>query len=471
MRCALPRGFLLVPLTVAGLFTPRLAAAADRPPNVVIVFADDLGYGDLGCYGARGYSTPNLDRLAREGVRFTDFYAAQPVCSASRVALLTGCYPNRLGILGALNPRSKHGISDAEMTLGQLLKQRGYATAVFGKWHLGHHPKFLPPRHGFDEYFGLPYSNDMWPRHPTAQFPGLPLIDGDQTVALNHDQTQLTTWYTRRAMRFIARNKDRPFLLYVAHAMPHVPLHVSDKFKGKSARGLFGDVIMEIDWSVGQILGALKGHGLDDRTLVIFTSDNGPWLSYGDHAGSAGPLREGKMTTWDGGQREPCLMRWPGRIPAGAVCREPAMTIDLFPTLARLAGAPLPKHEIDGLDIWPLMAAQPGAKGPHEALYFYWNHELQGVRSGRWKLHFPHTYITLGGQPGGKGGKPAKYVKGKTELALYDLNNDVGETINVAAEHPDVVARLKALADKAREDLGDSATKQQGKGVRPAGSI
>jgi arylsulfatase A len=461
---------LLVVFALEAAQTP-LHAAEERPPNVVIVFADDLGYGDLGCFGARGYTTPHLDRMAREGMRFTDFYAAQAVCSASRTALLTGCYPNRVGILGALGPAAKQGIHDAEMTLGQLLKQRGYATAIYGKWHLGHHPQFLPTRHGFDDYFGLPYSNDMWPKHPTAKFPDLPLIEGEKVVATNPDQTQLTTWYTERAVRFIEKNKDRPFLVYVAHNMPHVPLHVSEKFKGKSERGLFGDVIMEIDWSVGEILAALKKHGLDDNTLVIFTSDNGPWLSYGDHAGSAGPLREGKGTSWDGGQREPCVMRWPGRIPAGTVCREPVMTIDIFPTLARLAAAPLPTHAIDGRDIWPLMSGQPGAKRPHEALYFYWGRELQGIRSGKWKLHFAHSFRSLAGKPGGTGGKPAEYEQRQTSEALYDLESDVGETTNVAEQHPDVVTRLKALAEQAREELGDSATKKKGKGVRTAGRL
>jgi arylsulfatase A-like enzyme len=447
----------------------RITAAENRPPNVVIILADDQGYADIGCYGAKGFETPNLDKMAKEGVRFTDFHVAQPVCSASRAALLTGCYPNRIGILGALGPASKHGISDKEKTIADVLKPRGYATAIYGKWHLGHLPRFLPTRHGFDEYFGLPYSNDMWPKHPTAKFPDLPLIEGLKTVKLNPDQTQLTTWYTERAVKFIEKNKKKPFFLYVAHNMPHVPIHVSDKYKGKSRQGLYGDVIMELDWSVGQILGALKKHDLDKQTLVIYTSDNGPWLSYGNHAGSAGPLREGKMTTWEGGHREPCIMRWPGQIPARSVCKEPAMTIDVLPTVAKLAGAELPKHPIDGLDIWPLIAAKANAKCPHEAYYHYWNKELQAVRSGNWKLHFAHKYITLDGKAGGKDGRPAKYVDGKAPLALFDLSEDVGETKNVADKHPEVVKRLKELAEKAREDLGDSATKQEGKGVRPAG--
>ena len=303
--------------------------APGQLPNVVVIFCDDLAYADLGCYGAKGYKTPNIDRLARQGMRFTDFYVAQAVCSASRAALMTGCYPNRIGIKGALGPQSKIGLNTNEVTIAKMLKERGYATGVFGKWHLGHLPEFLPLRHGFDEFFGLPYSNDMWPNHPTAgtNYPPLPLIEGERAVEIMPDQTQLTTRYTERAVRFIERHKSQPFFLYVPHNMPHVPLFVSSKFAGKTKRGLFGDVLAEIDWSVGEILGALKKHGLEENTLVIFSSDNGPWLVYGDHAGSAKPLREGKATAFDGGVRVPFIARWPGRIPAGKVCREPAMTL------------------------------------------------------------------------------------------------------------------------------------------------
>lgn len=441
----------------------------DRPPNFVIVFTDDQGYQDVGCFGSPDIRTPRLDRMAAQGRRFTSFCVAQGVCSASRTALLTGCYPNRVGILGALGPSAKHGISDDEMTIAQVLKPRGYATAIYGKWHLGHHPQFLPTRHGFDDYFGLPYSNDMWPHHPTAKFPDLPLIEREKTIELNPDQRQLTTWYTERAVRFIERNKDRPFFLEVAHNMPHVPLFVSDKHAGKSRRGLYGDVIEEIDWSVGQILDTLARLGLDERTLVIFTSDNGPWLSYGDHAGSALPLREGKGTSWEGGVREPCIMHWPGRIPAGTECGELAATIDLLPTLARLAGADLPPNKIDGLDIWPLMAGEANAKSPHEAYWYYWGNELQAIRSGQWKLHFPHDYRSL--KEPGHGGQPGPYVTKHTDLALYDLENDVSESKNVADQHPEIVRRLRELAEAARADLGDSLTKQRGKGVRPAGQL
>ena len=448
--------------------------APGRPPNIVIVFTDDQGYQDLGCFGSPDIRTPNIDRLRAGGMKFTDAYVAQPVCGASRAALLTGCYPNRIGLLGAPSHTAKHGIHADEMTIAELVKQKDYATAMYGKWHLGHLPPFLPTRHGFDDYFGLPYSNDMWPHHPTAgkHYPPLPLIEGEKIVNPNvthEDQKQLTTWYSERACRFIARNKDRPFFCYVAHNMPHVPLHVSEKYADKSARGLYGDVIMEIDWGVGRILNTLQEHGLTENTLVIFTSDNGPWLSYGTHAGCALPLREGKGTTWEGGVREPTVMRWPGRIPAGATCTEPIMTIDFLPTIAHLVGGRLPDHKIDGLNIGPLLEGRPGATCPHDAYIFYWGRALEAVRMDKWKLHFPHAYRTLAGRKGGTGGKPVKYETAKTDLALYDLRADIGETTNVTEKHPDVVAKIQALADAARKDLGDSAAKRKGAGVRAPG--
>lgn len=467
---------VLASLLAVCLVGPAASAAADELPNVVIVFTDDQGYGDVGCFGSPDIETPNLDRMAAEGRRFTNFYAAQAVCSASRAALITGCYPNRVGIMGALGPGAKHGIHDDELTFAEVAKQKGYATAIYGKWHLGHHPQFLPTRHGFDDYFGLPYSNDMWPFHPTAgdRFPDLPLIEGERVInpkVTPEDQTHLTTWYTEHAVKFIEEHKDQPFLVYVPHSMPHVPLYVSEKFRGKSKRGLYGDVIMEIDWSVGQILDTLKRLELDEKTLVIFTADNGPWLSYGDHGGSAGPLREGKGTTWDGGQREACIMRFPGKIPAGTVCDEVAGTIDILPTIAGLVGVELPSDRvIDGKNIWPLMTGAEEAKSPHEAFYFYWGGHLQAVRSGEWKLHFPHPYRSPV-DPRGTGGKPGPYVQKRTELALYDLSEDIGETQNVAEHHPEVVARLKGLAEKARDDLGDTATKRKGRNVRPAGQL
>lgn len=457
-------------VSLGGAIAPCRAADAATKPNIVVIFCDDLGYADIGPFGAQGYSTPNLDRMAADGRKFTDFYVAQAVCSASRTALLTGCYPNRVGILGALGPKSDHGIADSETTLGEVAKQAGYATAAFGKWHLGHHPQFLPTRHGFDEYYGLPYSNDMWPKHPTATFPDLPLIDGEATIELNPDQTKLTTSYTERAVAFIDKHRERPFLLYLAHSMPHVPLFVSEKFAGKTQRGLFGDVISEIDWSVGEVLAALRRNGLDERTLVIFTSDNGPWLSYGDHAGSAAPLREGKGTAWDGGVRVSCLMRWPGKIAAGTVCREPAMTIDLLPTVAKLLGETLdPARPIDGLDIAGLLFGDESARSPHEALYFYWGEGLHAIRSGKWKLHFPHPYVHV--DVPGTGGKPGKLSQRKTEAVLYDLVADPAETHDVAAAHPEIVERLEAAAEAARADLGDGLAKRAGAGVRKPGRV
>jgi arylsulfatase len=472
---------LVLLLSFVGLLVTGLLAAASRPPNIIIVFIDDQGYADVGVFGAKGFKTPNLDRLAAEGRKFTNFHVAQAVCSASRAALLTGCYPNRIGIHGALGPGARHGIADTEMTIAQLVKQRGYATGMAGKWHLGHHPQFLPTRHGFDEYYGLPYSNDMWPFHPEAKagtYPPLPLIEGERVVKPElgpADQDQLTAQYTGRAVRFIERNKDRPFFFYLAHTMVHVPLHVSDRFRGKSEQGLYGDAMMEVDWSVGEIMAALKKHGLEQDTLIIYTSDNGPWLSYGDHGGSAYPLREGKGTSWEGGTRVPCIMRWPGHLPAGTSSDAMLMTIDLLPTFAKLLDAKLPAHPIDGRDVWPLLAGQPGATNSHEA-YFTWfeNNQLQAVTSGdgRWKLQLPHTYRTLGGRPGGKGGIPAKYEQRKLPQAeLYDLKADMSETTDVAARHPDVVRRLEALAEQARVDLGDSLLNRKGAGVREPGRL
>lgn len=447
-----------------------------RTPNVVMFFIDDLGYADIGSFNpnkaAMGYSTPNIDRLALEGIRLTNFYVPQAVCSASRAALLSGCYPNRIGISGALDHKANYGINPDETILAEVFKSKSYETAIYGKWHLGHLPQFLPTQHGFDEYFGLPYSNDMWPNHPLTKnyYPDLPLIENDKVIQLMPDQSQLTTQYTERAVSFIERNQSKPFFLYLPHTMPHVPLFVSDKFKGKTKRGLFGDVVAEIDWSVGQVLATLKRLKLDDNTLVIFTSDNGPWLSYGNYAGSAKPLREGKGTEMEGGVRVPFIARWTRKIPAGAVSNEPAMTIDLLPTLAKLIGAQTPKDRtIDGRDIWPILVSRPGkkAKSPHDALYFYWGRELQAVRSGKWKLHLPHTYRFI--ETPGADGKPGKDTYLKIELSLYDLEADIGETTNLADKHPEVVKQLMVFVERAREDLGDSLTKREGKNVRPAG--
>ncbi|NNE91064.1 MAG: sulfatase [Verrucomicrobiales bacterium] len=461
----------LIPFSVVG-------QQNDRPPNVVIIFTDDQGYEDVGVFGAKGFETPHLDQMAAEGRKFTRWYAAQPVCSASRTGLLTGCYPNRIGIHGALGPGSRHGIATSEMTLAEMFKQKEYATAIFGKWHLGDHEKFLPLQHGFDEYFGIPYSNDMWPLHPTAgdRFPHLPIFDGNDRlrIADAHDQRMLTTWLTTKAVDFINRNKNNPFFLYVPHPQPHVPLYVSDRFAGKTERGIYGDVIAEIDWSVGEILNAIKTNGLDENTFVMFTSDNGPWLSYGTHGGSALPLREGKGTAWEGGVREPCIMRWPGKIPAGTETNTPGMNIDLLPTFAKVIDAELPDHTIDGKDIWPIISGEKGAENPHEDGYwfYYKQNELHAVTRGKWKLYVPHGYRTMAGNPGGTDGTPNPYSAGKVEKPeLYDLENDISETKNVATENPDVVLTMRAMAMKARADLGDKLTKVDATGSREPGRL
>ncbi|QDT63986.1 sulfatase family protein [Calycomorphotria hydatis] len=484
----MPNNSLKLALLAFAFITTQTTAAkqahADQaaPPNFVIIFTDDQGYQDVGCFGASDIETPNLDQMAREGMRFTDFYVAQAVCSASRAALMTGCYSKRVSIQGAFGPKNKNGLNPDEITIAEVLKPLGYKTAIYGKWHLGDAEKFLPTNQGFDEYFGLPYSNDMWPYHPNVlhlpmeqrlkRWPKLPLYENTTIVddeVTPEDQTHLTTWYTEHAVNFIERNKENPFFLYVPHSMPHVPLYVSDKFKGKSDRGLYGDVIMEIDWSVGQILDSLRKNGLEENTFVVFTSDNGPWLSYGNHAGSALPLREGKGTAWDGGQREPCIMWWPGTIPAGSECHEVTSTIDLLPTIAHLAGTEPPSDRIiDGKDITPLIKGEENATSPHEVFYFYWQSGLHAVRSGEWKLHFPHAYRSLKGEPG-KDGLPGPYIQRNTDLALFNLSTDVGETTNVADEHPEVVERLKAYAEEARKDLGDALHKRKGENVRPIG--
>jgi arylsulfatase A-like enzyme len=469
------------------------APNGDRPLNIVIILTDDQGYADVGCFGAQGIRTPHLDRMAQEGMRFTDFYVGQAVCTASRAALMTGCYPNRVGLQGALNHLSPIGIHEDELLLPQICKSRGYATAAFGKWHLGCHPKFMPTRHGFDEFFGIPYSNDNGPLHATMRgLPSLPLYEGEKVAELDPDQSRFTRRITDRAVDFIERNRERPFFLYVPHIMPHVPIHASSAFRGRSGRGLYGDVIEELDASVGEILAALKSNGVDERTIVVFFSDNGPFLSYGTHAGRAEPFREGKLTAWDGGMRSPFIVRWHGRTPAGSVCREPVIAMDLLPTLAGLIGAKGPSLPIDGLDILPLLEGQPGARTPHEALYFYAGEELQAVRSGDWKLHFAHEYLTPAGPPRSDG-KPANFENMKPEsmdasgirgiasrhgyrveptpAALYDLRTDPGETQDLAAGHPDIVRRLQAYAERARADLGDALTGRKGSGVRPSGRL
>lgn len=459
----------------------------ERLPNIVIIFTDDQGYGDVGSFGATGFTTPNLDRMAAEGMRFTHFYSAQAVCSASRAALLTGCYPNRIGISGALMPWAEHGLHENELTIAEMLKQQGYATGIFGKWHLGHHKKFLPLQHGFDEYTGIPYSNDMWPvdfdgspitgessRPWKARYPALPIIEGNEKMQeLNtlDDQNVLTTLYTEKAVDFIERHKEKPFFLYVPHSMPHVPLGVSDKFMGESRQGTYGDVMMEIDWSVGEILKTLEDHGLVDNTLVIFLSDNGPWLNFGNHAGSTGGLREGKGTSFEGGQRVPCIMTWPGAIPEGKVCNNMAATLDILPTLAEITGGALPGHKIDGVSILPLLKGDSLAN-PRDHLYFYYRqNSLEAVRKDHWKLVFPHPTRSYEGVLPGNDGFPGDYKQIETEYTLYDLRRDPGEEYDVKELFPRVVEELEKLAEEARADLGDDLKEIPGTNIRPAGTL
>ncbi len=454
---------------LAGCGDAAPASTVDRP-NVVVVFCDDLGWGDLGSFGARGHRTPHLDRLAHDGSRFTSFYVSQPVCSASRASLLTGCYANRVGIHGALMPDSRVALHPDEITLAEVLKTRGYATACVGKWHLGRPAAYLPIHQGFDEYFGLPYSNDMWPNNPSAPasgYPPLPLIEGDQVIEEQPDQSQLTRRYTERAVHFIEKNQGQPFFLYLAHSMPHVPLFASRAFRGHARDGLYGDVIEEIDWSVGQVLQALKRNHLEGRTLVIFTSDNGPWQLYGNHAGSAGPHRAAKASVFDGGVRVPFIARWPGHIPRGRVSAEPLMTIDLLPTLAGLSGAPLPSRPIDGRDIWPLLSGAPGATNPHAAYGFWYNqNELQAIRSGPWKLVLPHRAQLFPKEWQGRNGARGRGESRPMELALYDLVTDPGETLNLATSHPEILGQMLSYAEDFRTELGDSLTHRVGSANR-----
>jgi arylsulfatase len=448
----------------------------DLLPNIILIFTDDQGYNDVGVFGAKDISTPNLDQMAKDGAKLTNFYAAQAVCSASRAAILTGSYPNRIGIHNALMPNSKKGLNPNETTLAEMLKNKGYATAIFGKWHLGDAAEFMPTKQGFDEYFGIPYSNDMWPLHPQQgpifDFGPLPLYENEKVIDTLTDQTNLTTLITQHSIDFIERNKDNPFFLYVPHPQPHVPLYVSDKFKGKSNRGLYGDVIMELDWSVGEIIKSVEKNGLTENTIIIFTSDNGPWLAYGNHSGSAYPFREGKGTGWEGGQREPFIIKYPKEIEAGVTIDAPLMAIDIFPSLAEVTKSKLPEELIDGKSAWSLLTGKT-IESPQEAYFFYYRvNELFGVRYGKWKLYFPHTYRTMNGQAPGKDGLPGEYkMIDLKQIELYDLESDASETNNVAASNAKVVATIKKLADDMRTRLGDSLMGMEGLENRAPGII
>lgn len=479
------KSFLAAALLAAIILSVSFVPAKDTPPNVVIIFMDDMGYGDPVCYGGGPYRTPHLDGLAAQGMRFTHFYAAQAVCSASRAGLLTGCYPNRIGIHGALSPRSPFALHNNEETIAELLKARGYSTAAVGKWHLGSTEPFLPLQQGFDEYLGLPYSNDMWPVHydgkpikDTAnhrgRYPPLPLIEGNTTkriIQTLEDQSQLTSLYTQRACRFIRDHKKGPFFLYLAHSMPHVPIAVSEKYRGQSGAGLFGDLMEELDASIGEVMRTLKEQGLEDNTLVIFTSDNGPWLNYGNHAGNTAGLREGKGTSWEGGQRVPCIMRWPGKIPAGAVSNKVASTIDILPTVATICGASMPEKKIDGLDIGALLRGEKDAVPREHFAYYYGVNNLEAVRKGKYKLVFQHKGRTYKQNLPGYDGFPGPQPNVDVPFALYDLNSDPGETLDIQAQFPEVVKELEALADQYRQTLGDDLRKIKGTERREPGKV
>lgn len=454
------------------LVSAPLLSLAQTKTNIIVILMDDMGYGDWESTGALGYETPNITNMAKNGMRFTHFYAAQAVSGASRAGLLTGCYPNRICLPGAPDHQSKNGINDTEETIAEVLKKKGYACAAFGKWHLGHHKQFLPKQHGFDEYYGIPYSNDMWPNHPTGEYPPLPLIEGNEAIEHNPDQSRFTTDFTNKTLDFIDRHKKNPFFIYLAHPMPHVPLFVSDKFRGKSEQGLYGDVLMEIDWSIGQILNKLEKEGLAENTLVIVTSDNGPWLNYGNHAGSTGGLREGKGTSFEGGQRIPCIMQWKGTIPASTICNKLSSSIDLLPTFASISKASLPKNKIDGVNILPLLKQEKKANPRTSFLYYYQRNSLEAVTDGTFKLVFPHSHRTYEGCTPGIDGSPGPVKSNKLENPmLFDLRRDPGEHYNVMDQYPEVVKRLRVIADEARMDLGDDLIGVKGKNIRPCGVV
>lgn len=475
--------FLIAPLALLILFSFNQKKKASTP-NIVIIFMDDLGYGDVSCFGSLTYRTPAIDRMAAEGMRFTNFLAAQAVCSASRAGLLTGTYPNRIGFSGALDHKSGYGLNENEQTIAELLKQKDYATAIFGKWHLGITERFLPLNHGFDEYTGLPYSNDMWPvdwdgtapakNTSRLYYPRLPLIEGNTPIDYIDnlkDQEKLTTLYTEKAVDFIKRNKKKPFFLYLPHSMAHVPIAVSEKFAGKSGQGLWADMMLEVDWSVNRILTTLKEQGLDENTIVIFTSDNGPWLNFGDHAGSAGGFREGKGTSFEGGQRVPTIIRWPGHVPAGTICNQLASTIDLLPTIAEICKVPLSGNQIDGVSLEPLLDGNLDARPRRYFAYYYQKNSLEAVRRDQWKLVLPHEGRTYEKNLPSLGGLYGKVSNDNFPMALYDLRRDPNEAYDVQELYPEIVAELLAYADKVRADLGDDITGEIGSGRRKAGII
>ena len=443
-----PIFYLFIILQLTGLIF-------SKTPNFIVIFTDDQGYEDIGCFGSPKIKTPHLDKLAAEGRKFTSFYSANSVCSPSRAALMTGCYPTRVSVPGVLFPRHKEGLNPDEITIAEVLKTKGYATSCIGKWHIGHKPKFLPTRQGFDSYYGIPYSNDMT-IDPEAKLAAdinlregftldriknekpkknlVPLMRNEEVIEYPCDQTTLTKRYTEEAVKFIEKNEDKPFFLYLPHTMPHIPLFASKKFKGKSDRGPYGDTIEEIDWSVGEIMKALRKNNLDENTLVIYTSDNGPWKLKEGRGGSAHPLRGYKFQTYEGGMRVPCIMSWKGKIPSGTVCDEIGATIDLLPTFANLAGAKIPDDRIiDGKNIWPIISGKKGARSPHDIYYYYKGNRLESARQGKWKVR--------------RSGKKSQTVE------LYDLDNDITESKNLSQKNPELIQTILKKMDKFDKDL------------------
>ena len=447
-------------LALAGLLK-ACRTAFGEPPNFVVIFTDDQGYNDLGVYGSPDIRTPRIDQMASEGIRFTDFYVS-PICSPSRAALLTGSYPVRAGVPDVHLYGAPFGMSPDEVTIADMLKQEGYATACIGKWHLGQDDIFSPNRQGFDFFYGTRMVTGTQPFENFA----VPLFYNDRKLTERPDFFRFTQDYTEESIRFIEQSGEQPFFLYLAHPMPHVPIYTGKEFAGTSAAGLYGDSIEEIDWCTGRILDRLGDLGLEDRTLVIYTSDNGPWLGFDDQSGSAAPLRGAKLTTWEGGVRVPCVMRWPGQIPAGTVCTELATIMDILPTVAYLAGAQVPEDRIiDGKNLWPLITGADAAS-PHDVYYYYAGTWLQAVRAGPWKLHLarPEPREGIYGECAGWLAVNATLIDAPQ---LYNLRDDIGEQHDVAAQHPEVVARLEKLADLAREELGDYG--ERGAAVRPTG--
>ena len=453
--------FLLTFATLLLQIPATLSIAAESAkPNVVLIFIDDIGYGDIGPFGSTKNRTPNLDRMAKEGMKLTSFYAA-PVCSVSRAQVITGCYGQRVSLPGVLGPGSATGISSKEHTVAELLRAQGYATMCIGKWHLGDQPEFLPTRHGFDHYLGVPYSNDMLRPEKVNGVRVVPLVRDEkvQELLAEDDQDGITARYTDEAVKFITENKARPFFLYLPHNAVHTPIHPGAKFRGKSANGRFGDWVEEVDWSVGRVLDTLRELKLAENTLVMFSSDNGPWMIKGTDAGTAGPLRGGKGSTWEGGVREPTLAWWPGKIAPASVCDAVAGNIDFLPTFVKLAGGTVPgDNKIDGKDISRLLLGQT-KESPHEARYYYAGYKLQAVRVGPWKLAIAPQNESMG-----KTGAPVPASLEKPRL--YNLDKEIGEQTDVAAANPEIVGKLKALAVKMAAELGDG---KPGPEVREAG--